>query len=567
MRKFVTAIMAFLFIHLTYLCNAQTIPVTGRILSKDNTPVVGATVLVKGKKTGTKTDVNGTFTINANKGDILIISSVGHTTQQVKVTGSTLDVNLSNADKILDEVVVTAMDIKKNPRELGTSIQTISGNEIAATKRENFINGLQGRVAGITVTPTSGVAGSSSGIVLRGYNTMSGSNQPLFIVDGIILDNQTLNSNSQGGSGIGLASDLPNRNNDYTNRMADLNPNDIESISVLKGPEATALYGSQASSGAIVITTKKARSTNGKIRVTYDDNFRLQKITRFAKIDDNYGPGTNGVPPAPPITSSTTQYVSFGPAYPSNTKKYDNLHNFYQTGFSQTHNLGLEFGGKNSGYRFSSQYFDDHGVVPHNTYTKYNFKLSNNTKIGKYIDFSPSISYINADNVKPLKGANSYLLDLYMWPSIDNMQDYQLPNGDKKLFYGISQNGDYDNPLWSAKNNISGDQTDRWVATMSINIRPFPWLTLAGRFGYDTYKTDGYLFTHPESFYLAVGTGGTLDNYYRTYKGYNHTITAAANKKFGDFTTRLMVGTMWEDFETQQYSLVGNHLKDSTSTD
>jgi len=565
MSKLIKAILVLLLLQITQLSFAQERTITGIVLSEDNSPLPAATVLLKGKKVGTKTDENGNFTLKANIGDVLVISAVGHSAQQVKVGNSlSVSVHLLRGAAQLEEVVVTAMDIKRNARELGYSAQSLTGKDVAATQRENFVNGLQGRIAGVTVTPTSGVAGASTGIVLRGYNTMSGNNQPLFIVDGVILDNQTVNSNSQGGTGIGLASDLPNRNNDYTNRIADLNPNDIESITVLKGPEATALYGSQASSGAIVITMKKARATNGKIRVTYDDNFRLQKINRFAAIEDNFGPGINGTPTAPPAVG---QYSSFGPAYPANTKKYDNLNNFYKTGFSQTHNLGLEFGGKNSGYRFSGQYFDDHGVVPHNTYTKYNFKLSNNTKIGKYIDFAPSISYINADNVKPLKGANSYLLDLYVWPTVNNMQDYEDANGNKKLVYGTTYNGDFDNPLWSAKNNISGDLTNRWVATMSINIRPFPWLTLAGRFGYDTYKTNGYLFTHPESYFLSAATGGTLDNYYRTYKGYNHTITAIANKTFGDFSTRLMVGTMWQDYETQQYGIVGNHLIDSTSTD
>jgi TonB-linked SusC/RagA family outer membrane protein len=565
MRKFMTFLAVILVLQLQQKVFAQERTITGIVLSEENNPMQSASVMIKGKRSGTQTDLNGNFSIKAEAGDILIVTAIGYTPQQMKIGNSlTVSVHLEKSNSKLDEVVVTAMDIKKNSRELGTSTQTVSGTEIAQTQRENFVNALQGRIAGVTVTSTTGAAGSSAGIILRGYNTMSGNNQPLFIVDGIILDNQTMNENSQGGTGVGLASDLPNRNNDYTNRIADLNPNDIESITVLKGPEATALYGSQASSGAVLITMKKARATNGKIRVTYDDNFRLQKITRFAAIEDNFGPGTNGVPTAPPAVG---QYTSFGPAYPSNTKKYDNLHNFYETGFSQTHNLGLEFGGKNSGYRFSGQYFDDHGVIPHNTYTKYNFKLSNNTKIGKYIDFAPSISYINADNVKPLKGANSYLLDLYMWPSVNNMQDYQDGQGNKKLVYGTTFNGDYDNPLWSAKNNQSGDLTNRWIATMSINIRPFPWLTLAGRFGYETYKTDGYLFTHPESFYLSAGTGGTLDNYYRTYKGYNHTITATANKKFGDLTARLMVGTMWQDYETQQFGIVGSHLIDSTSRD
>lgn len=565
MRKLLTTILTLLLLQMSQSTFAQQKTITGIVLSENNTPMVGASVLVKGKNTGTQTDINGNFSIEAQAGETLIISAVGYSTIQFTVgNSSSITIHLKKGVAVLDEVVVTAMDVKRNARELGTAAQSISGAEVAGTQRENFVNSLEGRISGLTVTPTSGVAGASSSIVLRGFNTMSGNNQPLFVVDGIILDNSTLNSNSQGGSGIGLASDLPNRNTDFTNRIADLNPNDIESITVLKGPEATALYGSQAGSGAIIITTKKARSTNGKIRVTYDDNFRLQKITRFAAANYEYGPGVNGVPTAPPAEG---QYTSFGPALPSNAVKYDNLHHFYNTSFSQTHTLGLEFGGKNSAYRLSGQYLDASGVVPNNKYTKYNFKLSNNTKFGKYVDIAPTISYINSNNTQPLKGANSYLLDLYLWPGTNDIRNFEDPQGNKLLVYGTSYNGDYDNPLWSAKNNTSGDKLDRWIATMSINIHPFSWLTLAGRFGYDTYKDDGYLFEHPESYFLSVGQGGKLDNYYRTYKGYNHTITATANKKFGDFTPRLMIGTMWQDYETQQFAITGNSLIDSTSKD
>lgn len=560
--------MALLFIHFTFSTSAQTTPITGRILASDNTPVASASVLVKGKRTGTKTDANGSFTINANRGDVLVISGVGFTTREIRVNGITIDVTLQSATGVLEEVTVTtALDIKRNPRELGYSTQTVSGKIIAETQRENFVNSLEGRVAGLTVTPTTGAAGASSGIILRGFNSLSGTNQPLFIVDGIILDNSTLNSNSQGGTGIGLASDLPNRNNDYTNRIADLNPNDIEAVTVLKGPEATALYGSQASNGAIVITTKKAKSTNGKILVTYDNNFRIQKITRFAELNNDYGPGTsNAIPTAPPLSG---QFTSYGPVWAAGTTLYDNLHHFYRTGFSQTHNISLEFGSKNVGFRASGQYFDDKGVVPNNSYRKYNFKISNNSKIGKYISITPSIAYTNSNNIKPLKGTTAnggYLLDLYSWPANNDITKFQDANGNKLLsFSKTNYNTDFDNPLWSAQNNVSGDKTDRYVATLGIDINPFSWLSLAGRFGYDTYKSTGYLLTNPQSFVITAATGGTLDNYYRTYKGYNHTITATAKKDIGDFTTRLLVGTMWQDFKTEQFGILGSHLVDSTS--
>jgi len=567
MRKFLR-----LLLFVVTLCGwlpgfAQDRVITGTVKDpKDNSPLISASVTNKRTKKSVSTDEQGHYSLQASPGDVIVISHVGRKTIQLTVgNATTYSSGMEQLSADMGEAVVTAMDIKRNPRELGYSVQTVTGKAIAETQRENFVNALQGRVAGLTVTPTGGQAGASASIVLRGFNSLSGTNQPLFVLDGIIVDNQTLNENSQGGTGIGLASDLPNRNNDYTNRIADLSAGDIESITVLKGPEATALYGSAASNGAIIIVSKKTKSTNGKVVVTYDDNFRTQKITRFAKIDNTYGPGlNNGVPTAPPLTGQTT---SFGPAWAANTKLYDNLHNFFNTGFSQTHNLSAEFGKKNMGFRFSGSYFNDEGIVPHNSYRRYNFKLSNNTKLGKYVDINPTIQYISSDNIKPLKGASGYLLDLYSWPADHDVRNYQDKNGGKVPLFQSNLNADYDNPLWSAKNNKSGDQNDRILATMGININPFSWLSIAGRFGFDTYKQDGYLFVHPESFLVTAATGGSLDNYYRRYDGYNHTITATASKKFGDFSTRLIAGTTWEDLETKQYGVSGTHLKDSSSTD
>lgn len=567
MRKFSRFFSAFFLLLFAFSSAllAQERTISGTVLSEDNkTPLQGVTVKVKGTKRVTQTDAKGNFTIQVGPGETIQFTSVGYQTFDVKPSGNTINISLKVADVTMGEVVVTAMDIKRNPRELGYSTQTVKGSDIQQTQRENFLNSLQGRVAGLTVTPTTGAAGASSGIILRGFNTMSGNNQPLFIVDGIIIDNQTLNTNSQSGSGIGLASDGANRNNDFTNRIADINPNDIESVTVLKGPEATALYGSQAANGAIVITTKKAKSTGGKVLISYDDNFRMQKVTRFAQLNEDYGPGaSNGIPTAPPLSG---QFTSFGPAWASGTKLYDNLHNFYQTGFTQTHNLGLEFGTKNVGFRITGQYFNDHGVVPNNTYIKYNFKIANTVKIGKIITITPTIAYTNADNIKSLKGTTTiggFLMDLYSWPANNDIRNYQTSNGSKQVLFNTNYNSDYDNPIWSAKHNVSGDKTERWISTLGIDINPFSWLTLAGRFGYDTYKTNGYVFTHPESYVLTSATGGTLDSYYRTYVGYNHTITATAKKTIGLFTPRLMVGTMWQDLETKVFGVYGSHITDS----
>jgi TonB-dependent SusC/RagA subfamily outer membrane receptor len=377
MRKYLRYLLVFVCTWLAALVFAQETTVTGTVLENARRqPLEGVTVRVSGTNVSAQTGANGSFSIRAKQGDVLEFSFVGFAPQRITYRGQSISIAMqSTAAQELGEVVV-AMDLKRKSRELGYSAPQVSGQEVQQTQRENFLNALQGRVAGVSITPTNGQAGASSQIVLRGFNSLSLSNQPLFVVDGVILDNSTLNETSNGGSGLGLASDRPNRNNDYNNRISDLNPSDIESITILKGPEATALYGSQASSGAVVITTKKA--TPGKIAVQYDNSFRVTTINRFANVNNNYSPGSNGV--------SATGFTYFGPAYPADTKNYDNTHHFFRTGFAQTHNLGADFGFKDVGFRLSTSLFDQNGVVPTNDYKRYNIRLSNTTKIGKYVN-------------------------------------------------------------------------------------------------------------------------------------------------------------------------------------
>jgi TonB-linked SusC/RagA family outer membrane protein len=560
MRKFTNRIVAMLFFLVPLFASAQT-AVSGKVVNeKDGSPVEGASVIVKGKGAGTKTDANGQFTITAAKGDVLIISSVGYSGQQVKLKdAAAITVRLQKDDGTLDEVLVTtAMDIKRNPKELGYSVQKVSGSDIQESQRENFVNALQGRVAGLTINQTGGAAGSSSQIVLRGFNSLSLDNSPLFVIDGVIADNSTVNETSNGGSALGLASDRPNRQNDYSNRISDINPNDIESVTVLKGPEATALYGSQASSGAIIITTRKAKPT-GKLNITYDNSFRTQKQNRLPNITTAFSNGTNGVPAA--------VFTSFGPAYSANTKKYDNLNNFFRTGFSQTHNLSLSYGKKNVSFILSGSIFDQQAVIPTNTYKRYNLKLANTTKIGKYIEISPSIAFINTVNDKPLRGASGYLLNLLVWPAYDDISDWKTPDGLKKGLFNANPNADLDNPNYNVYKNRSSDKTNRILPSLSIKINPTKWLSLSGIFGYDTYKTDGYTKYDSMSSYLTRAQKGQQDNYYRSYYGYNHTLTATAKKTVGNFNGRIMIGNMWQDYDTRQYAVVGNDITDANRTD
>jgi len=539
---------------------AQGKVITGKISGANGQALSGATVKVKGTNRAVQTDASGSYRIQANEGETLVITHVGYDAIEKKIGKDQADfsINLKQTDTALGEVVVTALDIKRNPRELGYSAQKVSGKDIAETQRENFVNSLQGRVAGLQINPTTGMAGASSQVVLRGFNSLSLGNQPLFVVDGVILDNTTVNETSNGGTGLGLASDRPNRNNDYTNRIADLNPNDIESVTVLKGPEATALYGSQAGSGAIVITTKRAQVN--KVNVTYDNNFRFQKLTRTFDLNNDFSTGSNGVAST---TFSGTSGSYFGPRYAPGTPHYDNIDNFFRTGFSQTHNLGMDYGWENVGFRFSASYFDNNSVVPDNEFEKFNFRLANTTKIGKYVEFTPSIQYIHSTNDKPLRSAGGYLLSLYAWPVNNDIRNFEDADGNKLSVYSSNPYSELDNPLYTVKRNHSYDKTDRYILTAGLNITPFDWLTVAGRFGFDTYQSEGYTFYHPLSYLTTRTQLGALDDYWRKYYGYNHTITATAKKTMGKFSGHVMVGTMWQDLQTKMFSIYGTNLIDS----
>lgn len=562
--RLLVASLLFLFL-LPPAIMAQERTITGTVLADDNkTPLSGVTVTVKGTQRKTQTDANGNFTIRINAGETLQFSYVGREFRELKPDGNTVSITLKSAESTLEEVVVTAMDIKRNPRELGYSAQKVGGNEVAQTQRENFLNGLAGRVAGLTVNPTGGQAGASTAIVLRGFNSMALDNQPLFVIDGVIVDNSTVNETSGSNTGLGLVENsarnvnqTSNRSGDYTNRIADLNPNDIESYTILKGPEATALYGSQASSGAIIITTKKGK-TNGQFSLNYDNAFRVSSLTRFPDYTTKWSPGFNGQP--------GENFYFFGPAYSNPQGGYNNVEAFFKKGFAQSHNLSGDWGNKTTSFRASGSFFDQSGVVPENKYQRITGRISNNTKIGKYIEITPSITYTRATNDRPKRGAGSYMLNLLLWPRDYDVRDYMNADGGKQTLFFANPNDEIDNPFFSVYNNKGYDLTNRYVGTFGINITPFEWLRISGRFGYDHFNTEGWSFYHPLSSILSKGTGGQQDNYFTRYNGYNHTITATANKKFGKFGARLLVGTMWQDYKREMYSMYGTNIVDSVNS-
>jgi len=273
---------------------AQQKTVTGRVTNETGQPLAGAAITIKGTTSGVMTNDAGSYSIRVNVGQTIQFRYIG-TTPEERVVGSanTIDVQLRKVAADLDAVVVTALGEQTSQRSIGTAQQTVSGDPIAQTQRPNFINALQGRVAGVEVTSTSGVPGASSLITIRGVSSISSSNQPLMIVDGLPIDNKTMNTNTLASDAPGSAAAFNNRGIDFTNRAADINPEDIESITVLKGPEASALYGIDAANGAIVITTKTGKGTQG-MGVKVSQNLTFETPLRLPEFQNVYGQGSGG---------------------------------------------------------------------------------------------------------------------------------------------------------------------------------------------------------------------------------------------------------------------------------
>ena len=311
---------------------AQQRTVTGKVTNEQSLALAGVSVAVKGTQTATTTNNQGDYSIAAEAGQILQFRFIGTALVERPVgVEDVINVQLRRVALDLDAVVVTALGETASQRSLGTAQQSVRGTEIAETKRENFINALSGRVAGIDVTSTSGVPGASSSIVIRGVSSISSSNQPLIIVDGLPIDNRTVNT------GV-LASDkssttaFSNRGVDFTNRAADVNSEDIETLTVLKGPEAAALYGIDAANGAIVIRTKRGRAGGG---MQYSSSARVERTQANYQLQRVYGPSGLAVGG----TINSFQY--FGAPYAPGTQFYDNIDGFLRTAVSQQHNLSF----------------------------------------------------------------------------------------------------------------------------------------------------------------------------------------------------------------------------------
>ncbi|SFE84338.1 carboxypeptidase-like regulatory domain-containing protein [Thermoflexibacter ruber] len=326
MKNIFTFLLTFLLAGMLGNTYAQQRTISGKVTSsEDGSGLPGVNITVKGTSAGTVSDADGSYRLSVPAdATTLVFSFIGFRKAEVLIGNRTeVNVTLLVDTRQLNEVVVTSFGIQKEKKELGYAVQEVKGQEIAETNRPNFVTALQGRIAGVSIGTTSGMAGASSQIVLRGGSSLGANNQPLFVIDGVPVDNTT---KSEGF----LLTDTPNRISDYTNRIADIDPNDIENITVLKGPAASALYGIDAANGAIIITTKKGRK--GSVRIDYSNNFTIENATRFPEIQTKFANGSwvNNVP-----TTNRNTLSTWGAERPAGEPTFNNVRNFFRTGFMQ----------------------------------------------------------------------------------------------------------------------------------------------------------------------------------------------------------------------------------------
>ncbi len=548
MKKFVTGILTLLFLQLCHTTFAQQKKISGTVLSSDDTPVAAATVLIKGEKTGTQTDANGHFTINASPGNTLVISAIDFSTQEIRVgNSSTFSITLQRGTGELEEVVVTALGIKKERKALGYAVSDLNAKELMKNKNTNVINSLVGKVPGVNITQFGGSAGAGASITIRGGNSTSEGrqNQPLFVVDGIIYDNSTTVTGNTGTDGLSRS------NTTYSNRVMDINPEDIESLSVLKGAAAAALYGSRAADGVIIITTKKG--AEGRVTVSATSKISTSWANKFPEVQKEFGPGiyaSNGT-----LTEDT--YSSWGPKIPAGTPIYDNISNFFQNGIVYDNNVNVSGGTKNGTFFLSGSNFNQTGIIPGTNYDKTTFRFNGEQKYGRLtLNANAAYSIANTDRTLTTSGlyaggGNGIMGAVYSWPQTLDMENYKNPDGTQYRPYAgtVKLEDDIDNPYWIINEDNLTSKTRRFTGGINGNFKIASWWDITARFGYDQYTTNDYTYIAPGSAVIPLYQTGRLSKNGLDYSYLSTTVISNFHKTFGDFDAHLLLGTTSESTE------------------
>lgn len=564
------------FLLLSGTTKAQNRQLSGKVTSaEDGSALAGVSVVVQGTTTATQTNSLGNYTINVPESGILVFTYLGYDRQSIVINKQTvLNVQLMSDAATLDEVVVTALGIKKDKKSVGYAVQDVKADEILSSREPNIVNALAGKIAGVHINSSGGQAGSSSAISIRGNSSLLGNNEPLFVIDGIPMDNST-------NQGVGSAVESTLLTGTNGNRGMDLDPNIIENISVLKGAAASALYGSRGANGVIMITTKKGFSdAERKLpRISYSSSVTLDNAftdgyqtsyllgldglyrNGLSLANGGYSEENNAVPVTSavwgPHRDNISQAVIDSIGMP---KLLDPRKEFYQTGVLWNNSISLSGGSAGSSYVLTYTNTDQKGIVPNNTFKRNSFTAGFSSKLSQNVSSSTSINYTNSKNNRMLEGngTNSFLYSLNFAPvNFDMWENYQ-EHGNITWQSDEDNTTGFNNPFWLVNNNSRPSAVNRFVVSNETSWDILPWLKLTNRVGLDTYvdKMDEH---------INIGTKGLMRG--RMYSGlvnysqWNNDLILSGNHDINeDWKVSGLIGTNYNQREYARRTVRGLNL-------
>lgn len=546
-----------LFISLLFLAfNAQSQTISGTVSDEIGSKLAGVSILIKGTEKGVITLAGGKYSITAGSNAVLIFSFLGFEILEIPVSNrTTIDVKLVKEVVRLEDVVVSALGIKKQARGLGYSATNVNTEQLSVNRTSNPINTLQGRVAGLNISSLGTGPGGSSKIRIRGQSSINGQNNPLIVINGVPIDNTNFNGQTNGVKGGGITSD-------GGDGLSSINPDDIESMSVLKGAPAAALYGSRAKDGVIMITTKTRAKGNG-IGVTYNMNYTTDTPLDFTDYQKVYGQGENGVRPTSPnptsgewsfgekITGGMTHTLYNTPGIPY-VAQGSRISEFYRTGQNLANTLTLSSGNDKGGIYLSLSGVENKGIMPNNTFNRKGINLGFTQNLSEKFSFQGNVNYTNELNANPPNIANQdnsipttlMALSNTMPLNVFNDNKYNPVTGNEYIY---SRFMNRTNPYWVMAEQFQNIKRDRIFGNISAKYNILPWLYVQGRFGQDYSSRDEDVNNYPtgqasRATAIAGFVNGVFTQESRRFRETNMDFLVVANKKFNDFDVTLTGG-------------------------
>lgn len=560
MNKQINQMLMFLVMLMAQVTFAQQTTISGTVTDESGVPLPGTNVVEKGTSNGTSSDFDGNYTINASEGATLIFTSLGFTSKEVVLTGqSIINISLVENSEQLGEVVVTALGIRKEQKALGYSLTEVDGDEISTIKQTNAINSLQGKIAGVNITQNSTGAAGSSRVVIRGASSLSGNNQPLYVVNGVPIGNDT---NGSAGLFGGV---------DGGDGISSLNPDDIETMSVLKGGAASALYGSRASGGVIIITTKSGKNQEG-FGVDFNSSVIFEKVdTRLQDFQTEYGQGTRGRIPANEAEAFDLGLNSWGARLNGSpvvqwdgvSRPYayvgSNADYFYRPATTAINTISLTKGSENLNFRLSASNLSNRDIIPNSGLNRKTFSLSSGATLADKLTTQVNAQYIieNVNNRPRLSDApgNGNFTVANLPPNVDvrTMDPGANPDGTERRY---SSNTFSQNPYYAANNFSNQDTKNRIIASTTLRYDILDWLYLSGRTGIDHQTING---TSVEPFGTAYKPLGGMSLVERRYTQVDADLILGVEKDITDkFSTSAFVGMNKNQIKSEVLNLGGN---------